>query len=85
MLCADKMTLKKRGPGRPPSGPKGQKVSEYRHLTIRLPPDTRNKLAAWAALTSTPIWKLIDEAVTNQLSVLPAAKRKLIEDASSGD
>jgi len=31
-------------PGRPPAGPKGEKVSAYPQLTVRLPPETKAKL-----------------------------------------
>lgn len=49
--------------GRPPSGPKGEKVSEYQQLTIRLPEKTRAILDAARSVTGIPIWRLIDRAV----------------------
>jgi hypothetical protein len=64
--------------GRPPSGPDGEKVSEYRALTIRLPRATRQQLHGLSVLKHTPVWQLIDTAVGAYLATLPADERRLL-------
>ncbi len=70
--------LKKPGrTGRPPSGPKGEKVSEYQQLTIRLPAKTRVLLEDVRGATGMPIWRLIDQAVRRYVRALPQGERRL--------
>src|SRR5712692_8258703 len=64
-----------RGPGRPPSGPAGERVSEYPQLTIRLPAATKAKLSTLSLLTGTPIWRLIDSAVDTYVQHLPEPEK----------
>ena len=61
--------------GRPPSGPKGEKVSEYRQLTIRLPGNTRALLDDARGHTGIPIWRLIDLAVRRYIHPDGRARR----------
>jgi hypothetical protein len=65
-------------PGRPPSGPAGERVSEFATLTVRLPPATRGQLHGLSVLKRTPVWKLVDAAVNAYLAQLPADERKLV-------
>jgi predicted DNA-binding protein len=67
-----------RKPGRPPAGPKGEKVSNYPQLTIRLPPDTKAKLNTLSLLTATPIWRVIDRAIDAYVQHLPDSERTLL-------
>ena len=64
-----------RGPGRPPSGPAGERVSQYPQLTIRLPAETKAKLSTLSLLTGTPIWRLIDAAVDTYVQHLPEPEK----------
>ena len=64
--------------GRPPMGRKGEKVSDYPQVMIRLPHDTKDVLEALSGLTGTPIWKLIDQAVDAYVKQLSEGERKLL-------
>jgi predicted DNA-binding protein len=64
-----------RRPGRPPSGPAGEKVSHYPQLTVRLPAATKARLNTLSLLTGTPIWRLIDRAVEAYVQHLPEPER----------
>src|SRR5262245_8014502 len=64
-----------RGPGRPPSGPDGERVSRYPQLTVRLPAHAKAKLSTLSLLTGTPIWKLIDQAIDTYVQHLPEPER----------
>jgi hypothetical protein len=78
MPKAGTSNARKPGPGRPPSGPAGEKVSDYRVLTIRLPRATRQQLQGLSVLKDTPIWKLVDTAVSVYVAALPADERRLL-------
>ena len=69
-----------RGPGRPPSGPDGTKVSAFPQLTIRLPAETKAKLSTLSLLTGTPMWRLIDQAVDAYVRNLPEPDRTKLGD-----
>jgi hypothetical protein len=64
-----------RGPGRPPAGPDGERVSQYPQLTVRLPAETKAKLSTLSLLTGTPIWRLIDAAVETYVQHLPEPEK----------
>jgi len=64
--------------GRPASGLRGEKVSEYPQVMIRLPRQTKDALDALSGATGTPIWRLIDNAVGMYISKLPDAQRRLV-------
>ena len=63
------------GPGRPPAGPDGEKVSQYPQLTIRLPAATKAKLNTLSLLTGNPIWKIVDQAVEAYVQNMPEPER----------
>jgi hypothetical protein len=73
-----KATKRRPGPGRPPSGPTGERVSEYATLTVRLPADTRQQLHGLSVLKRVPVWRLVDQAVTALVATLPADERRLM-------
>ena len=64
--------------GRPAAGPRGEKVSEYPQLTVRLPIETRARLNTLSLLLAQPIWRVIDDAVTVYVQHLPAEDRKIL-------
>ena len=64
--------------GRPPIGRKGEKVSDYPQVMIRLPHETKDMLEALSGLTGTPIWRLIDQAVEAYVRQLSDAERRLL-------
>jgi predicted DNA-binding protein len=69
--------------GRPPLGADGQKVSDYPQVMIRLPRDTKATLDALSALTGTPIWRLIDQAVNAFVKHMPPDQRRLLDGVRS--
>jgi hypothetical protein len=64
--------------GRPAAGMRGEKVSEYPQVMIRLPQPTKAALDALSGATGTPIWRLIDIAVDAYIRGLPEAQRRLV-------
>src|SRR5262245_12401765 len=64
--------------GRPAAGPRGEKVSEYPQLTVRLPIETRARLNTLSLLLGQPVWRVIDDAVTVYVQHLPAEDRKIL-------
>lgn len=64
--------------GRPPIGVRGEKVSDYPQVMIRLPHETKEVLDALSGLTGTPIWRLIDESVRVYVNQLSDAERRLL-------
>ncbi len=64
--------------GRPPVGARGEKVSDYPQVMIRLPHETKDVLDALSGLTGTPVWRLIDEAVRGYVRQLSEPERKLL-------
>ena len=66
------------GAGRPPEGAAGEPVSGYPRVTVRLPPATKDTLAALSALRRVPVWKLLDTAVRAYLETLPADERRVV-------
>ena len=64
--------------GRPPVGRKGEKVSDYPQVMIRLPHETKDVLEALSGLTGTPVWRLIDQAVDAYVRQLSDAERRLL-------
>lgn len=64
--------------GRPASGLRGEKVSEYPQVMIRLPQPTKAALDALSGATGTPIWRLIDMAVDAYIKSLPESQRRLV-------
>ena len=64
--------------GRPASGLRGEKVSDYPQVMLRLPRPTKDALDALSGATGTPIWRLIDAAVRDYIKNLPDAQRRLL-------
>lgn len=64
--------------GRPPVGARGERVSDYPQVMIRLPHETKETLEALSGLTGTPVWRLIDEAVGVYVRQLSDAERRLL-------
>lgn len=64
--------------GRPPVGARGEKVSDYPQVMIRLPQETKDVLDALSGLTGTPVWRLIDAAVRVYVQQLSDPERKLL-------
>jgi len=50
--------------GQPPAGLRpGEKVSDYKRLTVRLPDDVRAELDAISYVTGRPQWRVLIEAI----------------------
>jgi hypothetical protein len=64
--------------GRPPVGHRGEKVSDYPQVMIRLPHATKDVLEALSGLTGTPVWRLIDQAVDVYVRQLSESERRLL-------
>ena len=64
--------------GRPATGVRGERVSDYPQVMIRLPQPTKDALDALSGATGTPIWRLIDVAVESYIKGLPESQRRLI-------
>ena len=78
MRLMDRSKSKPARLGRPPVGSKGEKVSDYPQVMIRLPHATKDVLEALSGLTGTPVWRLIDQAVDAYVKQLSDAERKLL-------
>ena len=65
--------------GRPPAGPRGEKVSLYPQVMLRLPHETKATLDALSGATGIPVWQLVDQAVSAYVRQLPPAEQKLVE------
>ncbi len=56
--------MAKRKGGHPPAGLRpGEKVSDYKRLTVRLPDDVRAELDALAFVTGRPQWRVLIDAI----------------------
>jgi hypothetical protein len=78
MTTMSKRSRPKPRMGRPASGLRGEKVSEYPQVMLRLPRPTKEALDALSGATGTPIWRLIDAAVSDYIKNLPDAQRRLL-------
>ena len=78
MTMMDRTKAKLPRLGRPPIGRKGERVSDYPQVMIRLPHATKDVLEALSGLTGTPVWRLIDEAVNVYVKHLSEGERKLL-------
>jgi hypothetical protein len=59
--------------GRRPAGIRsGEKVSEYRRFTVRLPDDVRAELDAAAGALRRPAWRVLVDAVRSYVGTGPA-------------
>jgi hypothetical protein len=78
MSMMERSKVKTQRPGRPPIGRKGEKVSDYPQVMIRLPHATKDVLEALSGLTGTPVWRLIDQAVDVYVRQLSDSERRLL-------
>lgn len=68
--------VKRTTPGRPPTGPTGERVSDYPRLTVRIPRDTKDQLEQLSVWRRVPVWKLVDMAVLALIDGLPDDERR---------
>jgi hypothetical protein len=78
MTMMDRTKAKLPRLGRPPIGRKGERVSDYPQVMIRLPHATKDVLEALSGLTGTPVWRLIDQAVDVYVKQLSDSERRLL-------
>ena len=78
MTTMSKTSRQKSRMGRPASGLRGEKVSDYPQVMLRLPRPTKDALDALSGATGTPIWRLIDAAVRDYINSLPDSQRRLL-------
>ena len=78
-----RVPAKPRRQGRPPSGKRGERVSDYPQVMIRLPQPTKDTLGALSAITGVPVWQLVNQAVAVYVNQLSSAERKLVADVKS--
>src|SRR5688500_8850462 len=78
MPIMDRTKSKPARHGRPPVGRKGEKVSDYPQVMIRLPQETKDVLEALSGLTGTPVWRLIDQAVDTYVRQLSESEKPLL-------
>ena len=78
MALMDRVKSKTVRLGRPPIGRRGEKVSDYPQVMIRLPHATKDVLEALSGLTGTPVWRLIDQAVDVYVKQLSESERRLL-------
>ena len=72
-----------RGRGRPPAGPRGERVKDYPQLCVRVPDDTMQKLAALCAATRQPQWRVVAEAIASLEAGLTEEERRHCAGVSS--
>ena len=72
------MAAKKRG--RPPAGAAGEKVSDRKITTVRLPDDERLRLEALAFIQGRSISQVISDALKLHLKSVPAVELPLPAD-----
>ena len=64
--------------GRPPAGPRGEKVSEYPQITVRLAVETRARLSTLSLLLGQPMSRIIDRAIAAYIQHLPEEDQKIL-------
>jgi predicted DNA-binding protein len=65
--------------GRPPAGSRGERVSDYTQLSLRLPERTRALLDAISGMTGAPSWRVIEQALEAYVQRLPEEERRLLQ------
>lgn len=53
----------RRRPGRPPAGRNGERSSEYRPLSVRIPTSARRRLDALRIALNRPAWDILTDAI----------------------
>ena len=67
------MSKKREYHGRPATGLRpGEKVSEYRRFTMRMPDDVRAELEAAAGALKLPAWRVVIDAVRAYVGSAPS-------------
>ena len=69
--------------GRPPAGPRGERVSDYPQTTVRLAAETRARLTTLSLLLAEPISRVIDHAIEVYVQHLPESEQKISDRSSS--
>ena len=77
------ISLKPRRAGRRPTGPRGERVSDYTPIMIRLPQPTKETLEALRGISGVPVWQIVDRAVNEYVGRLPHAEQKLVGEVKS--
>ena len=73
-----KKTIKGRGPGRPPTGIGGRKVSDYDRTTVWLPKETKATLGLLSRLLGAPQWRILTDAITQLEAGLTKADKQAL-------
>jgi hypothetical protein len=73
--------MAKRPHGRPTAGIKaGEKVSDYKIFSLRLPPEAQALLHAVGEVQGIAGWRVLMSALQNYVRALPAADRRLVQE-----
>ena len=64
--------------GRPPAGPRGERISDYPQTTVRLAVETRARLTTLSLLLGQPISRVIDHAIEVYVQHLPESEQKIL-------
>src|SRR5688572_29042764 len=77
------INLKPRRAGRPPTGPHGERVSQYPPVMIRLPGPTKQLLEALRAVSGRPVWDIVNTALQQYVQRLPATEQRLVTEVKA--
>lgn len=81
-FCYPDTVTKSAPPGRPRAGLRpGEKVSDYKRLTVRLPDDVRAELDAASGALNRPQWRVLIDAIkayTGSGPTLTDAERRVV-------
>ena len=65
--------------GRPPAGLQpGERVSDYKRITLWMPPTAKQELEAVSRFLGRPQWAVVVEALAALQKAMPAAERKAL-------
>ena len=65
--------------GRPPTGLQpGERVSDYKRITLWMPPKAKQELEAVSRFLGRPQWAVVVEALAALQKAMPAAERKAL-------
>jgi hypothetical protein len=70
-------TTPPRRPGRPPAGRNGELTSEYRALSVRIPPTARRQLDALRLALARPTWAVVADALDAYATATAAERPEL--------
>lgn len=74
---ATKAPARKGRPGRPPAGVNGERSSDYRAMSLRLPAAARQRLAALRIAAQRPAWAIVADALDVYAAHLAAERPEL--------